>query len=89
MIAHVNGSGEEKLRKLETRLLAAGVTVTRTAGDLARYHGKLMIVEPSTGEIRPGRKKDFPKAAPFDSEKAYRAAIKEAGGEAPASTRNR
>src|SRR5882757_886884 len=45
--------------------------------------GELMIVEPSSGEIRPGKKKDFPKAAPFDSEKSYRAAIKEAEGEVP------
>ena len=27
------------------RLLAAGVTVARTADDLVRYHGKLMIVD--------------------------------------------
>jgi hypothetical protein len=46
--------------------------------------GKLMIVAPSTGEIRPGKPKDFPKLAPFNSEKAYKAACKEAGGEAPA-----
>jgi len=45
--------------------------------------GELLIVEPSSGEIRPGRRKDFPKAAPFDSEKAYREAVKEAGGEVP------
>lgn len=45
--------------------------------------GELMIVEPSSGEIRPGKKKDFPKVAPFDSEKSYRAAIKEAEGEVP------
>ena len=45
--------------------------------------GELLIVEPSSGEIRRGRKKDYPKIAPFDSEKNYRAAIKEAGGEAP------
>ena len=45
--------------------------------------GKLMIVEPSTGTIRPGKPKDFPKVTPFNSEKAYKAAIKEAGGEVP------
>jgi hypothetical protein len=45
--------------------------------------GELLIVDPSTGEARPGRKKDFPKAAPFDSEKAYREAVKEAGGAVP------
>ena len=45
--------------------------------------GDLLIVEPSTGAIRPGRKKDYPKIAPFDSEKNYRAAVKEEGGEVP------
>ena len=46
--------------------------------------GELLVVEPSSGDIRPGRKSDFPKAAPFHSEKAYREAVKEAGGEMPA-----
>lgn len=45
LIAHANRSGEKNLRKLETRLLARGVTVARTADDLARYHGKMMIVD--------------------------------------------
>ena len=45
--------------------------------------GKLMIVEPSTGAIRPGKPRDFPKMAPFNSERAYKAACKEAGGEVP------
>ena len=45
--------------------------------------GELLIVEPSTGNIRRGAKKDFPKVAPFSSEKEYREAVKEAGGEAP------
>jgi hypothetical protein len=45
--------------------------------------GELLIVEPSSGDIRPGRKKDFPKAEPFTSEKAYRAAVKDAGGQVP------
>ena len=34
-----------RLRKLEQRLLAAGVTVTRTADDLLRYHGKYMVAD--------------------------------------------
>jgi hypothetical protein len=42
------------------------------------------MVDPSTGAARPGRRKEFPKAKPFTSEKEYRAAIKEAGGEVPA-----
>lgn len=45
--------------------------------------GELLIVDPPTGGIRPGRKADFPKAKPFTSEKDYREAIKEAGGEIP------
>jgi cardiolipin synthase len=45
LIAHTNKGGEKTLRKLEQRLLDAGVTVARTADDLARYHGKLMIVD--------------------------------------------
>ena len=45
LIAYTNRGGERNLRKLEMRLLAAGVTVARTADDLARYHGKMMIVD--------------------------------------------
>ena len=45
LVAHTNGRGEKQLRKLEPRLLAAGVTVTRTADDLPRYHGKMTIVD--------------------------------------------
>jgi cardiolipin synthase A/B len=45
LIAHTNRGGEKNLRRLEMRLLAAGVTVARTADDLTRYHGKMMIVD--------------------------------------------
>jgi hypothetical protein len=45
--------------------------------------GELLIVTPKTGEIRKGKKQDYPKIAPFDSEKNYRAAIKDEGGEVP------
>ncbi len=45
LIAHTNRAGEENLRRLELRLLAAGITVARTADDLVRYHGKFMIVD--------------------------------------------
>ena len=45
LIAHTNRGGEKNLRKLELRLLEAGVTVARTADDLTRYHGKMMIVD--------------------------------------------
>lgn len=45
LIAHTNKGGEQNLRKLELRLLAAGATVARTADDLVRYHGKYMIID--------------------------------------------
>ena len=45
LIAHTNRGGEKILRKLELRLLACGVTLARTADDLPRYHGKMMIVD--------------------------------------------
>jgi len=45
LIAYTNRGGEKNLRALELRLLAAGVTVARTADDLVRYHGKFMIVD--------------------------------------------
>ena len=45
LIAFTNRGGEENLRKLETRFLERGITVARTAGDLVRYHGKMMIVD--------------------------------------------
>jgi phosphatidylserine/phosphatidylglycerophosphate/cardiolipin synthase-like enzyme len=45
LIAHTNKGGKDRLRKLELKLLAAGVTVARTADDLVRYHGKLMICD--------------------------------------------
>lgn len=45
LIAYTNRGGEKGLRALEMRLLAAGVTVSRTDDDLIRYHGKMMIVD--------------------------------------------
>jgi phosphatidylserine/phosphatidylglycerophosphate/cardiolipin synthase-like enzyme len=45
LTAHTNRGGEKSLRRLELHLLEQGVTVSRTADDLIRYHGKLMIVD--------------------------------------------
>ena len=45
LIAHTNRGGESQLRKLEMRLLKAGVLVARTADNLPRYHGKLMVAD--------------------------------------------
>ena len=41
LIAQTNRSGEKLLRKLELRLLGAGITVSRTDDDLVRYHNKM------------------------------------------------
>jgi len=45
LIANTNRGGEARLRRLEQRLLAAGVQVSRSADDLLRYHAKYMIVD--------------------------------------------
>src|SRR3954468_5541998 len=45
LIAHTNRGGEKGLRKLEMDLLEGGVTVSRTADDLVRYHGKMMVID--------------------------------------------
>jgi phosphatidylserine/phosphatidylglycerophosphate/cardiolipin synthase-like enzyme len=45
LTAYTNKGGEKRLRKLEMVLLDGGVTVSRTASDLVRYHGKMMILD--------------------------------------------
>jgi cardiolipin synthase len=45
LIAHTNRGGEIRLRKLEQRLLATGVSVSRSADDLIRYHAKFMVAD--------------------------------------------
>jgi len=45
LTAHQNRGGTRSLRKLELQLLESGVTVSRTADDLVRYHGKMVIVD--------------------------------------------
>jgi cardiolipin synthase len=45
LIAHTHSGSDKVLRKLELRLLAAGITVSRTADDLVRYHGKMLIID--------------------------------------------
>jgi cardiolipin synthase A/B len=45
LIARKHQGGVRDLRRLERRLLRAGAVLARTAGDLTRYHGKMMIVD--------------------------------------------
>ena len=45
LIAFANRGGEKRLRQLELRFLAAGITVARTSDDLVRYHGKYILID--------------------------------------------
>ena len=45
VIAHTHSGSDKALRQIELRMLAKGVTVSRTGDELVRYHGKLMIVD--------------------------------------------
>ena len=45
LIANTNRGGQKKLRRLESRLLKCGATLSRTANDMVRYHGKVVIVD--------------------------------------------
>lgn len=45
LIARKHEGNTRDLRHLERRLLRAGAVLARTAGDLRRYHGKMMIVD--------------------------------------------
>lgn len=45
LIAFANRGGEQGLRKLELRCLAAGIIVARTDEDLIRYHGKYILID--------------------------------------------
>ncbi|MDD5541692.1 MAG: phospholipase D-like domain-containing protein [Acidobacteriia bacterium] len=45
LIAFANRGGEQGLRKLELRCLAAGIIVARTADDLIRYHDKYILID--------------------------------------------
>lgn len=45
LVAHTNSGGEKRLRKLEQRLLEAGVRVARTSDEMVRYHAKVLITD--------------------------------------------
>lgn len=45
LVASVNHGGEKSLRKLEMRFLDAGMTVSRSASELIRYHDKIIVID--------------------------------------------
>jgi len=51
LIAYTNQGEEKNLRRLESRLIAQGVMVTRTNDDLVRYHGKMFVIDEKVAYI--------------------------------------
>jgi cardiolipin synthase A/B len=45
LITYTNREDLRDIKKLERRMIQRGITVTRTAEDLLRYHSKLMIID--------------------------------------------
>jgi cardiolipin synthase len=45
LLSHANGSGKAALKRLDQRLARLGCRVRRSRTDLARYHGKLMLID--------------------------------------------
>jgi cardiolipin synthase A/B len=45
LISFANRGGEQNLRRLELRFLAAGIIVARSSNDLIRYHGKYILID--------------------------------------------
>jgi cardiolipin synthase len=48
LMAYKNRGGNRHLRQLELEMLRMGAQVSRTAEDLVRYHGKMMIIDDRT-----------------------------------------
>src|SRR5688572_33228837 len=44
LIAHTHKGSDKRLRVLELRMLAKGVTVSRSGEDLIRYQGEMMVM---------------------------------------------
>lgn len=80
LIAHTNRGGEKTLRKLEQTLLDAGITVARTADDLPRYHGKMLITDETLHVLGFNYTRlDIEKSRSFGIATRDRALVKEAG----------
>ncbi len=79
LIAHTNRGGEKNLRKLEQRLLEAGVTVARTSDELTRYHGKMLIADDTLHVLGFNYTKlDMEKSRSFGVMTADKSVVKEA-----------
>jgi phosphatidylserine/phosphatidylglycerophosphate/cardiolipin synthase-like enzyme len=78
-IAQTNSGGAVRLRQLEERLLADGVTVARSGDDLLRYHGKYMVADDTLHLFGFNfTKQDIEKSRSFAIATRDRRAVKEA-----------
>jgi phosphatidylserine/phosphatidylglycerophosphate/cardiolipin synthase-like enzyme len=79
LIAHTNRGGEDRLRKLEERLLAVGVTVSRTGDEFVKYHGKYLLVDDTLYVFGFNyTKADLSKRRSFGVETRHRRAVSDA-----------
>jgi phosphatidylserine/phosphatidylglycerophosphate/cardiolipin synthase-like enzyme len=79
LIAHTNRGGEDRLRKLEERLLAVGVTVSRTGDEFVKYHGKYLVVDNALYVFGFNyTKSDLSKRRSFGVETRHRRAVSDA-----------
>jgi phosphatidylserine/phosphatidylglycerophosphate/cardiolipin synthase-like enzyme len=79
LVAHTNRGGEARLRKIEQRLLEAGVAVARTADDLLKYHGKYLIIDDTLHLLGFNlTKRDVAKARSFGIQTRDRRAVRDA-----------
>jgi phosphatidylserine/phosphatidylglycerophosphate/cardiolipin synthase-like enzyme len=80
LVAHKNGSGENRLRKLEQQLLESGVTVARTGDEFIRYHGKFIIIDDTLHLLGFNlTKADITKTRSFGIRTRDRRAVQDAG----------
>jgi phosphatidylserine/phosphatidylglycerophosphate/cardiolipin synthase-like enzyme len=79
LVAHTNAGGAGRLRKLEQRLLDAGVAVARTGDQLVKYHGKYLIIDDTLHVLGFNfTKDDVNKARSFGIQTKNRRAVKDA-----------
>jgi phosphatidylserine/phosphatidylglycerophosphate/cardiolipin synthase-like enzyme len=78
LVAHTNRGGEARLRKLEQDMLALGLMVSRTAGDLVKYHGKFMVIDDTLHVLGFNLTKDDVSRRSFGIQTRDRRAVKDA-----------
>jgi phosphatidylserine/phosphatidylglycerophosphate/cardiolipin synthase-like enzyme len=79
LVANTNRGGESRLRKCEQRLLDAGVSVSRTADQFVRYHGKYIVIDDTLHLLGFNfTKRDVTKTRSFGIQSRDRRAVKDA-----------